>query len=148
MYETPMRMHTGNRSGDGPGYRSVASEDPERMVSCIDILLLCVLLCKSAQCCIIGARGTSKCLHFAFRREPVQLTSDINDLFYYNIMGHDSWSSNRNKEVLTLVPIYDNPLTVQGSLTSNPRSFTLPSDKLDCFPWPCNGPANNQQHAA
>ncbi|KAJ5486380.1 hypothetical protein N7530_000680 [Penicillium desertorum] len=32
MYETPMRMHTGNRSGDGPGYRSVASEDPERMV--------------------------------------------------------------------------------------------------------------------
>ncbi|KAF3030978.1 palmitoyltransferase akr1 [Penicillium rubens] len=32
MYEPPMRIHTGNRSGDGPGYRSVASEDPERMV--------------------------------------------------------------------------------------------------------------------
>ncbi|KOS43262.1 hypothetical protein ACN38_g5831 [Penicillium nordicum] len=32
MYETPMRMHTGNRSNEGPGYRSVAGEDPERMV--------------------------------------------------------------------------------------------------------------------
>ncbi|KAJ5791362.1 uncharacterized protein N7518_008373 [Penicillium psychrosexuale] len=32
MYETPMRMRTGNRSGEGPGYRSVAGEDPERMV--------------------------------------------------------------------------------------------------------------------
>lgn len=30
MYETPMRMHGGGRSGDG--YRSVAGEDPERMV--------------------------------------------------------------------------------------------------------------------
>ncbi|OQE42271.1 hypothetical protein PENCOP_c004G00141 [Penicillium coprophilum] len=32
MYETPMRMHTGNRTGEGSGYRSVAGEDPERMV--------------------------------------------------------------------------------------------------------------------
>lgn len=37
MYETPMRMHTGSRSrggGDAGGgaYRSVADEDPERMV--------------------------------------------------------------------------------------------------------------------
>jgi len=29
MYETPMRMHGG---GSGDGYRSVAGEDPERMV--------------------------------------------------------------------------------------------------------------------
>ncbi|KGO64996.1 Zinc finger, DHHC-type, palmitoyltransferase [Penicillium italicum] len=32
MYETPMRMHAGNRSSEGPGYRSVAGEDPERIV--------------------------------------------------------------------------------------------------------------------
>jgi palmitoyltransferase len=31
MYESPMRMHTGSRS-DGGAYRSVAAEDPERMV--------------------------------------------------------------------------------------------------------------------
>ncbi|KAJ5668840.1 hypothetical protein N7462_009910 [Penicillium macrosclerotiorum] len=32
MYETPLRMHTGSRSGDGGAYRSVAGEDPEHMV--------------------------------------------------------------------------------------------------------------------
>lgn len=30
MYETPLRMHAGGRSGDG--YRSVAGDDPEHMV--------------------------------------------------------------------------------------------------------------------
>lgn len=32
MYETPRRMHAGSRAGEGGAYRSVAGEDPERMV--------------------------------------------------------------------------------------------------------------------
>ena len=32
MYETPLRMHSGSRSSEGPNYRSVAGEDPEHMV--------------------------------------------------------------------------------------------------------------------
>lgn len=32
MYEIPLRMHTGSRTGEGGAYRSVAGEDPEHMV--------------------------------------------------------------------------------------------------------------------